>query len=187
MKTIIFATAIRILTPLFLLFSVYILFRGHNHPGGGFIGGLIGAITFVFHVLAHGSQRTAKQYFSLGIYSYERMPGKNRGQYLMHLLNTNLFKRDRKRRKNVEGNESEVWRYYLIRLRPSFVMATGLVLAVGSGMVGLFRGDPFMTGYWLDAKIPLIGSLGTPLLFDFGVYQLVLGMVLKIIFTMSKD
>ena len=183
MKTIIFATAIRILTPLFLLFSFYILFRGHNHPGGGFIGGLIGAITFVFHVLAHGSQRTAKQYFSLGIYSYNKTPDHNSLQHIMHLLNTNLFNRDAKR----NGNGNEVWRYYLIRLRPSFLMATGLLLAVGSGIVGLLKGDPFMTGYWFDFKIPFIGSIGTPLLFDMGVYQLVLGMVLKMIFTISKD
>ncbi|MFD2516038.1 MnhB domain-containing protein [Pontibacter locisalis] len=178
MKTIIFATAIRILTPLFLLFSIYILFRGHNHPGGGFIGGLIGSITFVFHVLAHGSQRTAKEYFSLKLYRYEKLPAQGQFNYFKRFINHKFFNRE------IKG---EPWGYYLIRLRPSFVMGTGLVMAAGSGMVGLFKGDPFMTGYWLDAKVPVIGSVGTPLLFDMGVYQLVLGMVLKIIFTMSRD
>ena len=60
MKTVILATTIRLLIPLFLVFSVYILFRGHNDPGGGFIGGLIGSIAFVFHAMTHGSAVTRK-------------------------------------------------------------------------------------------------------------------------------
>ncbi|WP_439882859.1 MnhB domain-containing protein [Pontibacter sp. MBLB2868] len=179
MKTLIFATAIRILTPVFLLFSVYILLRGHNHPGGGFIGGLIGSITFVFHVLAHGSQRTAKEYFSMTFYRYEREPASSRPNHMWHLLTKNLLSK--------KSREEERKYYYLIRLRPSFLMATGLLVAAISGLIGLIYGKPFMTGIWSQTKFPLIGSVGTPLLFDAGVYLLVLGMVLKMIFTMSKD
>ena len=40
---------------LMLLFSVYMLLRGHNEPGGGFIGGLIAAIGFALYAIAHGS------------------------------------------------------------------------------------------------------------------------------------
>lgn len=180
MRTLIFATAIRVLTPVFLAFSVYILFRGHNHPGGGFIGGLMGSIAFVFHTLAHGTKETAKSYFSFTLYRYDRKPNHNRFRHAMRLIRKNLV------RNNAE-KPSYIWNYYLLRLRPTYLMAFGLLAAVASGVVGLAAGQPFMTGYWLDAKLPLIGSIGTPLLFDTGVYLLVLGMVLKMVFTMSKD
>ena len=180
MKTLIFATAIRILTPLFVVFSVYILIRGHNHPGGGFIGGLIGSIAFVFHTLAHGTRQTAKSYFSLTFYKYDRKPNHSRARHAFRLLRKNILRRKTDKPKSI-------WNYYPLRLRPAFIMAIGLLLAVSSGVVGLTMGKPFMAAYWLEAKIPLIGSLGTPLLFDAGVYLLVLGMVLKMVFTMSKD
>ncbi len=62
MKTLITSTAIALLIPLFLVFSVYLLFRGHNDPGGGFIGGLIGSIPFIFHAMIHGPRKTVKQF-----------------------------------------------------------------------------------------------------------------------------
>ena len=34
------------------MFSVYALLRGHNPPGGGFIGGLIGATAFILYTIA---------------------------------------------------------------------------------------------------------------------------------------
>src|SRR3989337_1097081 len=40
MRTLIFRTAAPYLTALMLLFSVFVLLRGHNEPGGGFIGGV---------------------------------------------------------------------------------------------------------------------------------------------------
>jgi len=43
-----------------LLLSAFVLLRGHNEPGGGFIGGLIGALGFVFHALAMGAQATRR-------------------------------------------------------------------------------------------------------------------------------
>ena len=41
MRTLIFRTIAPGLTSLMLLFSAFVLLRGHNDPGGGFIGGLI--------------------------------------------------------------------------------------------------------------------------------------------------
>ena len=38
MNSLILMTTARYLMPLMLLFSVYLLLRGHNGPGGGFIG-----------------------------------------------------------------------------------------------------------------------------------------------------
>lgn len=42
------------LLPLALLVSAFILLRGHNMPGGGFIAGLITAIAFIQQYVAHG-------------------------------------------------------------------------------------------------------------------------------------
>ncbi len=57
-NSIILNAATRLLVALLLVFSVYMLLRGHNLPGGGFIGGLIGATGFVLYVIAHGPQST---------------------------------------------------------------------------------------------------------------------------------
>jgi multicomponent Na+:H+ antiporter subunit B len=44
-----------------LALSVFVLLRGHNEPGGGFIGGLIGALGFVFHAIALGPAATRRR------------------------------------------------------------------------------------------------------------------------------
>ena len=41
MRTVIFRSIAPYLTSLMVLFSIFVLLRGHNEPGGGFIGGLI--------------------------------------------------------------------------------------------------------------------------------------------------
>lgn len=53
MQSLILVTASRYLFPLLLLFSIFMLFRGHNEPGGGFIGGLIAAAGFILYAIAH--------------------------------------------------------------------------------------------------------------------------------------
>jgi multicomponent Na+:H+ antiporter subunit B len=47
MNSVILRAGTRYLSALLLVFSAYMLLRGHNEPGGGFIGGLIGATAFV--------------------------------------------------------------------------------------------------------------------------------------------
>lgn len=133
MRTPILQTAINLLMPLFFLFSLYMLFRGHNEPGGGFIGGLIGAIAFVFHAMVFNSRVTLK----------------------------------------------------VFRLNPLKLIVTGLFLALLSGIISVFLGDPFMTALWADFYLPIIGRPGTPIVFDIGVYILVIGVVLQITFSMS--
>jgi multicomponent Na+:H+ antiporter subunit B len=39
----------------------------------------------------------------------------------------------------------------------------------------------------MDAPLPVIGALGTPLVFDVGVYLVVLGVVSLMLFTLSED
>jgi multicomponent Na+:H+ antiporter subunit B len=41
-----------------LLFSIFILLRGHNQPGGGFVGGLIAAAAFALHAIAYDVEKT---------------------------------------------------------------------------------------------------------------------------------
>lgn len=55
MNSIILTAGARFLVALLLVFSVFMLLRGHNEPGGGFIGGLIGAAGFILYALAQGT------------------------------------------------------------------------------------------------------------------------------------
>lgn len=135
MKSIILRTASNYLLPLLLLFSVFVLLRGHYLPGGGFIGGLVASIAFVLHAFAHGL-RKAQRYFPL---------------------------------------------------HPGFLMPIGLTLALLSGFLPILVGDQaFLTGLWLADPIPVIGMVGTALFFDLGVYIVVVGVTLTIIFTISE-
>ncbi len=54
MRTLIFRTVAPFLSSLMILFSVFVLLRGHNEPGGGFIGGLIAASAFAIYGIACG-------------------------------------------------------------------------------------------------------------------------------------
>jgi multicomponent Na+:H+ antiporter subunit B len=54
MTSSILQTAVRVLMPLLLLFAVFLLLRGHNQPGGGFVGGLVVAASFVLYSIAFG-------------------------------------------------------------------------------------------------------------------------------------
>ena len=54
MRTIIFRTVAPYLASLMVLFSIFVLLRGHNEPGGGFIGGLIAASAIAIFGIASG-------------------------------------------------------------------------------------------------------------------------------------
>ena len=54
MNSLILSTATRVLVPLILVLSVFVFFRGHNEPGGGFIGGLLAATAFALLEKAEG-------------------------------------------------------------------------------------------------------------------------------------
>lgn len=134
-QSLILSTATRYLLPLLLLFSVFLLIRGHNEPGGGFVGGLVAAAAFALYAIAFDVPRTRQ----------------------------------------------------LLRLDPHVLIGVGLLIAVLSGVFGLFSGLPFMTAIWVKQTLPILGKLGTPVLFDIGVYLVVLGVVLKIIFALAEE
>lgn len=54
MSTIILRTATSLLVPLSLLFAVFIYFKGHQTPGGGFVAGLVAAVALIVHRMSHG-------------------------------------------------------------------------------------------------------------------------------------
>ena len=56
MNSVILRAGTRYLAGLLLLVSIFMLLRGHNEPGGGFIGGLIGATGFVLYAIACGTR-----------------------------------------------------------------------------------------------------------------------------------
>jgi len=65
----------------------------------------------------------------------------------------------------------------LLRVPPRTLMAAGLIVAFGAAAFGTWNTPP-LTGYWTEFQLPGNGELklGTPLLFDFGVFLVVLGV-----------
>ena len=140
MVSVLLKAATRYIVPVQLLFSVYLLLRGHNLPGGGFIGGLIAAGAFSLYVIAYDASVARRK----------------------------------------------------LRIRPQLLIIIGLLLSLISALLSVLFGKAAMTGLW-DGSIPLhwlgLGSLklGTPLLFDIGVYLVVIGITLLIIFTLEEE
>lgn len=56
MTSLLFQTAARLILPLSLVFAAYMMLKGHNAPGGGFIGGLIAAVSLMIFAMACGRE-----------------------------------------------------------------------------------------------------------------------------------
>ena len=54
MRSLILRTAAPMIVALMVLFSIFVLLRGHNEPGGGFIGGLIAVSALSIYGIAFG-------------------------------------------------------------------------------------------------------------------------------------
>jgi multicomponent Na+:H+ antiporter subunit A len=52
--SVVLETAVRLVFHTVLVFGVYLLFAGHNQPGGGFVGGLVAGCAFVLRYAATG-------------------------------------------------------------------------------------------------------------------------------------
>lgn len=55
MTTLILRISMRLILPIGLVFALYMAFKGHNEPGGGFIGGLMAAATFAIFRMSSGA------------------------------------------------------------------------------------------------------------------------------------
>jgi multicomponent Na+:H+ antiporter subunit B len=63
------------------------------------------------------------------------------------------------------------------------------MMIVLSILPSLFTGEAFMQGFWIKPQLPLIGEvkLGTPLLFDTGVFFAVIGVTILFLFSLKKE
>ena len=56
-------------------------------------------------------------------------------------------------------------------------------MALISSVPAAFRGKPFLTAQWVVEPL----TLGTPMLFDIGVFLVVTGVVLMMIFSLAEE
>ena len=77
----------------------------------------------------------------------------------------------------------------ILRIAPQRLIGIGLLLALGSGLGGMADGKPFLTSIWGTIALPALGKieLGTPLLFDAGVYLVVVGVAVTILLTFADE
>ncbi len=115
----------RLLLPVAGVISVFFLLRGHNAPGGGFVGGLVMATAFIVQYMVSGT----------------------------------------------------LWIESRLRILPQYWIATGLLCAGGAGIAAWSAGRHFLSSLAWHGHLPLIGELhlSSTLLFDLGVYLLVVG------------
>ena len=70
-----------------------------------------------------------------------------------------------------------------LRVSPLGVAAVGLAVALVAGLIGPLTGEPFLAGVWGE----LAGiEVGTPLLFDVGVFLVVVGSVLALLLSLEE-
>lgn len=134
MRTLIFRTAAPSLIALMLLFSVFVLLRGHNEPGGGFIGGLIAASAFAIQGIAFGVAPARRALY----------------------------------------------------FHPMAISGFGLFIAALSGLASMAVGAPFLTGLWTSPSFLGVSiDLSTVMVFDIGVYFVVLGSITAMALTLE--
>jgi multicomponent Na+:H+ antiporter subunit A len=130
-RSIVFEVITRLLFHTVIVFSLFLLFSGHNNPGGGFAAGLVTGLALVVRYLAGG-------------------------------------------------------RYELDEAAPvdaGALMGAGLLIAAASAMAPIAFGGTVLQSALVDLQLPLLGDvhLVTSVLFDVGVYVLVVGLVLDVL------
>jgi multicomponent Na+:H+ antiporter subunit A len=120
-----------------LLFSVFLLFAGHNAPGGGFIGGLVASAAFMLRY--------------------------------------------------VGGGAGEVQRAEPVA--PEVLLGGGIVIAVSAGLGSLLAGGEFLESGYRQLDVPVLGkvSMSSVLVFDVGVYLVVVGLVVGILRSLGRE
>ncbi len=74
-----------------------------------------------------------------------------------------------------------------LHIDPIVLIGVGLLMALTSGILGLIIDGQFMVHQWGERSYPGIKQLNTPLLFDSGVYAVVVGVTLLIIFSLIEE
>lgn len=126
MSTLIFRTVAPLITLVMLVFSAFVTLRGHNDPGGGFIGGLIAASAIAIYGIAMGPDAARRA----------------------------------------------------LRADPLAYAGFGVAIAGLSGMLSPAFERPYLTSLWAEFNIGETAvALSTPMVFDIGVYFVVLGTI----------
>lgn len=73
----------------------------------------------------------------------------------------------------------------ILKLSPTALIFVGLSLAMASSLIGYFFGTSIFEGVWVS--VPLVEKLGSPLLFDVGVYLVVIGFCLAFSWGLLED
>ncbi len=128
---------VRLLLPILGMVSIYLLLRGHNLPGGGFVAGLITAVAIILQYIVGGT----------------------------------------------------LWVEKNMKMRPQKWMGVGLLLAVCTGLGAWVFGFPFLTSHSAHPVIPLLGEvpLASALIFDLGVFALVVGSTVLILTALAHQ
>ncbi|MCK8783029.1 monovalent cation/H+ antiporter subunit A [Roseomonas sp. NAR14] len=127
----------RLLFPVIGVVAIYLLLRGHDLPGGGFVAGLTMSVAIILQYMAGGAR----------------------------------------------------WVEDHLRIHPLRWMGTGLLLAAGTGAAAIAFDRPFLTTYFAYETLPVIGKVpvASALLFDIGVYSLVLGATVLILIALAHQ
>ena len=120
-----------------LVFSLYLLAAGHNQPGGGFAGGLVGGVAVLLAWAGGG---------------------------------TELVRR-------------------IVPLRASALMGAGLLISTLTALAPLALDMGFLESGYIEFAVPAIGDvkLVSAVLFDIGVYLLVVGMSLGLVRALGES
>jgi multicomponent Na+:H+ antiporter subunit B len=77
---------------------------------------------------------------------------------------------------------------HLLRVDSRLLVGAGLLIILASGAIALLRGEPLLTGQWWDLPLPAARvAVGTPMIFDAGVYLVVVGTVLTIFMSLAEE
>jgi multicomponent K+:H+ antiporter subunit A len=127
----------RLLFPVIGTLAAFLLLRGHDLPGGGFVAGITMAIAFILQYMAGGTR----------------------------------------------------WVEVRLRILPVRWMGFGLMFAACTGAAAWLFGRPFLTSYFAYGEMPAIGAvpMASALLFDLGVFALVVGAVVLMLIALAHQ
>jgi len=136
MNSVILQLAARYVRWMLLIFALVALIRGHNYPGGGFIGGLLAGLALIYDGFA---------------FDYTRISKKQ-------------------------------------KINPVSYIGVGLLMILISMLFGILSGDVLMKGIWISLDLPLLGQLklGTPFIFDIGVFFVVIGITIMFFLSLKR-
>src|SRR5690606_28075964 len=72
-------------------------------------------------------------------------------------------------------------------LSSRFFNAFWIVSSVNKRYSTPLFGEPILTGLWYEHPLPIVGMVGSALFFDTGVYLVVIGITLTIMFTITES